>query len=453
VSTPERPYADDPHHPEIGRSCCEGKAPVPRYSMYRVHAINYQGPVEAGKPRTVENIERAYAISQGENPDRLWCLRCSTTLEDVRDEVSNVAPFLLSYIATLASFIPGFGTAIADVAGTLAALASGASIGDALVDGAISAIPGGGVWVGVKDAAISVLHGERVDRAFLDGARGAIVEVGGPLAGAAFDAGLAVAQGRSAQDAGFAGLHGFARGNTLADKIITFGESVTVAFETGRGLPEILLTELGSDLLEVSGASDRAQEIIDATSKRLLLSPELQQLGTDALATALGIGEPFARAAQVIMASGVPDLVVRAAILDATEQAHRTKLFSETAVALPLRLSQQASSALAAASARAALFQSRASAVLPGRLDVLSRASLAVPVSQRLSVTSTNLASSAAEKLVRLAPHPRPAASVSASPPVGAVVLRGDGGVVSNLALGGVVAAAGVALFFWARSR
>jgi hypothetical protein len=425
VSTPERPYADDPHHPEIGRSCCEGKAPVPRYSMYRVHAINYQGPVEAGKPRTVENIERAYAISQGENPDRLWCLRCSTTLEDVRDEVSNVAPFLLSYIATLASFIPGFGTAI----------------------------PGGGVWVGVKDAAISVLHGERVDRAFLDGARGAIVEVGGPLAGAAFDAGLAVAQGRSAQDAGFAGLHGFARGNTLADKIITFGESVTVAFETGRGLPEILLTELGSDLLEVSGASDRAQEIIDATSKRLLLSPELQQLGTDALATALGIGEPFARAAQVIMASGVPDLVVRAAILDATEQAHRTKLFSETAVALPLRLSQQASSALAAASARAALFQSRASAVLPGRLDVLSRASLAVPVSQRLSVTSTNLASSAAEKLVRLAPHPRPAASVSASPPVGAVVLRGDGGVVSNLALGGVVAAAGVALFFWARSR
>jgi hypothetical protein len=401
-------------------------------------------------PKTLEEQEpeaRARATAALMNPDRLRCPRCSTTLEDFRDNFAESAPEFLRMIASVVAFIPGFGTVAAYVLGTVASLAAGESIENSLVDNVMGALPGGFAWSAAKDFAGGVLKGERLDRAVSDGVRAAIREEGGDLAAAAYDGVMAVAQGKSAQDAGFAVLNAYARGNSLAEKMLTFGESAAHALETGQGLPEVLITELATDVYAAAG--DRVAEMIDAASKRLL-SPELRQLGTDALATALGVSEPIARAAQVITESGVLDLVKRAAILDAAEKARRVQFFSETVVAaVPSRLSQQASSALAAASARAALFHSTAVAV-PGAFDVLSRASLAVPVSQRLTVTAPVLVPSAAAQLVHVAP---PVAVASSTTRAGTVPTGGGGGLVSDLALGGVVAAAGVALFWWARAK
>lgn len=421
MSTPERPWALDPAYPGAGTPCCEGRTPHARWQ-------NFVGITDP--PALQEFRARSRATVAGQNPDRLWCSRCSTTLEDFRDNFADAFPEFLNLIASVVAFIPGFGTLAADVLGTVAALAAGESLSEAVVKGAMAAIPGGPLWSGAANFAGNLLEGKRIDVAASAGVRAAIREEGGDLAAAAYDGVLAIAQGKAAQDAGFAVLNAYAKGNTLGEKLLHFGESVSVALEQGQGLPEVLLTELATDVFEAS--SDRAAAMIDDACKRLL-SPELRQLGTEALAVALGMGEPIARATQVIMADGTPDPHVRAAILASVDEKRRQRLFAQTAVALPSRLSPRASAALTAASARASMLQSKALAV-PGALDVLARAKLGISASPVAALRV-----------------PRPLEPVAVAAPVALSAPRN--GLAADLALGGVVTAAGVALFLWARSK
>lgn len=314
MSRPARPYAADPLHPDVVDPCCDGLAPVPRWTFYAgqiILAQTLRGGYH-GSPAQLEADARAACIAAYENPDRPWCRRCATALEDFRDEVSEGVIVVLEMVATIASFFPGVGTVIADVAGTMAALAAGESLSDALVSGALSAIPGGPVWAGAATACADLLKGVRVDRALLDGSRAAVVYEGGPLAAAAFDAVIAIAQGKAIQDAGFAALKALASGNTLAERAANFAESVTLAAEQGRSVVAVLQDELMADLVRVAGGE--AQALVGPLVDRIVADPSLLAWGSQELADAWGVAEPLARAAQAIMRTGEPDPALVAAI-------------------------------------------------------------------------------------------------------------------------------------------
>lgn len=319
MTRPARPYARDPFHPEIVDPCCDDNAPQPRWVGYALslmldrvtHGQSYQSP------QALEPQARAMCVARLENPDRLWCSKCSTALEDFREEWADALPLVLQLVATIASFVPGIGTVVADIAGTCAALAAGESLSDALVDGAMAAIPGGPVWAGCARAGRDILDGQRVDRALVDGARAAIAYEGGPLAAAAFDAVLAMAQGKCIQEAGFAGLKALASGNSLAERAANYAETVLVAAEQGRSVADVLVAELVSDCVRAAGAE--ASTLIAPVVARLKESIDLGDLsmlewGSQAFADAMRVAEPIARAAQAIMRTGKEDLALSGSV-------------------------------------------------------------------------------------------------------------------------------------------
>lgn len=368
MSRPARPYAPDPQRPDVVDPCCDGLAPVPRWTSYAgliVASRVFQGGYH-GSMAQLEADARAACIAAYENPDRPWCRRCATALEDFRDEVADGVIVVLELVATIASFFPGIGTIVADVAGTMAALAAGESLSDALVTGALSAIPGGPVWAGAATACGDLLKGVRVDRALLDGTRAAIAYEGGPLAAAAFDAVIAIAQGKAIQDAGFAALKAFASGNSLAERAANFAESLTLAVEQGRDVGAVLRDELIADVLRSAGG--QAQALIAPLVDRIKIDPSLLQWGSQALADAWGVAEPIARAAQVIMRDGVPDQTiveaVRVSYLRSLTIAATPKVGSTNAARAVYAVSTPAQRAAAAAvEARKVLLASPAHAV------------------------------------------------------------------------------------------
>ncbi len=299
MSTPQRPLM-----PDSGGSCCDGKQPFPGWMRYYV-----LGPQSMAEQ---EPAARARAIAAWDNPDRLWCPGCSTFLEDARDNFATAAPQFLSMLATVASFIPGFGTIAADILGTMAALAAGESIEDSLVSGVLDALPGGAAWSAAGSAARGLLAGERLDHALADGARAAIAEEGGPLAAAAFDGVIALAYGKQIQDAGFAALNALAKGNTLAEKAATYGEQVARAVESGRSVLDVLVGDLVTDVIAQAGPY--AFRTAAAVIARIKLDPSLLDVSPAALAALVGCTEAVARGAQAVMRSGSEDPELRAAL-------------------------------------------------------------------------------------------------------------------------------------------
>ncbi|MDB4884461.1 MAG: hypothetical protein JWL95_3227 [Gemmatimonadetes bacterium] len=299
MSTPQRPLL-----PDSGGKCCDGAHTFPGW--WRYYRL---GP----KSMAEQEAEcRARAIANWDNPDRIWCTGCSTFLEDFRDNFAEAAPSFLRMVATAASLIPGFGTIAADILGTVAALADGESLSDALVSGVMSAIPGGPAWQGAAQASRALIQGERVDRALVAGARAAIAETGGPLAAAAFDGVLALAQGKQIQDAGFSALKALAKGNDLAERAANFSEVVTKAAEEGRSVADVLVTELANDVWAAAGPG--AATLVGSVVKRLQIDPSLLDVGSTTLAQLAGVSEPVARAAQAIMRNGSPDPALQHAL-------------------------------------------------------------------------------------------------------------------------------------------
>ncbi len=343
MSTPSRPLAD----PANGGSCCGGKAPYPAWRNFEFAWIL---SLDSNKPSFANDADleayfRNQAIQAWVNPDRPWCGRCSTALEDFRDEIGNAFPLMLQAVATIASIIPGFGTVAADILGTMAALAAGESLSDALVSGLLDALPGGAAWAAAGNAAKGLLAGERLDHALADGARAAIEEEAGPLAAAAFDGLIALASGKQLQDAGFAALHALAAGNTLEEKAVTYGEQVARAVESGRSVLDVLVADLAADVLAQAGpAAFRAAAMCIA---RIKLDPSLLDVSPATLAALVGTTEAVARGAQAVMRTGTEDhelsgtlfpvIIISAAPSSAT-QAGAAKVTAASSLSPALRL-------------------------------------------------------------------------------------------------------------------
>jgi hypothetical protein len=140
----------------VGYRCCGGNSSLPRY------IIQGLGPIDP-------DTQRRLLVYQGINPDEPWCRRCSTVLEDARDGFEEAGPLLISMVASIASFIPGLGTAVAVALRSGLALAQGADISDAFVEGVKAALPGGVVTEIAFNAGQAALNGEDIQNIVLAG--------------------------------------------------------------------------------------------------------------------------------------------------------------------------------------------------------------------------------------------------------------------------------------------
>lgn len=107
----------------------------------------------------------------------LWCHKCSTGLEDLRDglegAVEQIAPALRA-IAMVASYLPGIGTAVSVIINTSVTLVEGGSIEEAAIIGLRRALPGQPASGMVFDAARSVVRGESIAEMAISGLIGEI---------------------------------------------------------------------------------------------------------------------------------------------------------------------------------------------------------------------------------------------------------------------------------------
>ena len=200
-------------------------------------------------------------------------------------------------------FVPGIGSAAGAVLAGAASLASGKSLDEAALDAAAGAIPGGIIaktaFQAGRDLGGALLDGQDIDAALLAAGRGQARLHGGELGAAAFDAALILARGQALQDAGFAALKGFARGNTLAERSIAYAEKVARAAQEGRPVAAVLVDDLAADLRDVAGPA--LAQTLGPMVERVAADPTLRELGSEAFAFAEGVDEPIARAAQAVV--------------------------------------------------------------------------------------------------------------------------------------------------------
>lgn len=166
-------------------------------------------------------IQVAKNVAQGKRIDRA----VYEPFKERVKEIQEVAPYVQSVI----SFVPGIGTGVAGAIGAANALMKGQPITDALIEGAKGAIPGGPVAAAAFDVGVAAMKGKPVDevvmqaiplpaeqkKLIISGAKSVKDIANGKNvaeslynnakgylpkeAQAAFDAGIAIAQGQNLQ--------------------------------------------------------------------------------------------------------------------------------------------------------------------------------------------------------------------------------------------------------------
>jgi hypothetical protein len=192
------------------------------------------------------------------------------------------------------------------------AVISGGRIDQRAIDqGRAFALQGGGQAAAASyDAGVAIAEGKGADQVVIEVARGYINQMGGAVALAAFDTGVALGYGKTLQEAGYVGLHTFARGNIGMEKVLNFVEQVGKAKSLGMGVQQFLEWDLADDFLQAvaPGGMSIASSFIDDTLKPYIdaIRENLKILEVPAgdLAQQWGIDEAVIRAAQALMRSG-----------------------------------------------------------------------------------------------------------------------------------------------------
>lgn len=237
----------------------------------------------------------------------------STLADDIADHfraVGGKVGLVFKAIAKIVSFIPGIGTLAAAVLAGVGSLAAGEDIGEALIDAAANAVPGGGIAQDAVRAgaafARELAEGGDFGTAALAAARKGLEAQGVPTeALAAFDVGVALGTGQGLQEAGFKALNLFVRGNDTLERGLSYAKEMTKAAQSDRPIEQVLASSLGDEVQRVAGA-DASRQLSPVVSK-LVADRSLLRAGSDALAQAMGVAEPIARAAQAVMRTGVRD--------------------------------------------------------------------------------------------------------------------------------------------------
>lgn len=188
---------------EDGRSYSVG-VPVALFAMHMMRSLHMQGvqcPAEVGEDlasvdglfgwvsRTAKKASRAV-----KKATRTASRAVKQVAKQAVSTAKRYGGTALSAVGTGASFIPGIGTGIAAGIAAGTALARGQRLDRALMAGAKGALPGGALTQAALKTAEGVVTGKRLDRALLAGARNAVP--GGELGRAAFDTALAIGRGQ-----------------------------------------------------------------------------------------------------------------------------------------------------------------------------------------------------------------------------------------------------------------
>lgn len=261
------------------------KAPVIRNVAHEVEKLNNSKPFKLVKTGFVALHPLVFGamLVESSGKDALKGERLDHVLNDVRLKSGH----WLQQEALLASFVPGVGTIVAPVLSAAGALALGQPIPDAIINVAASAVPGGpAAQTAVRSGAtfaVDLTKGEKLGQAALNSARAALPDAAKP----AFDVGLALAQGKNLQKAGFAAAAGF-----IESQSGSVAEQVLGAIDlSGAGD----LVKQAKDTLKDAippGAADAAKTVASAIASR----PKLAKLTAIELAKQLHVPEPVVRA-------------------------------------------------------------------------------------------------------------------------------------------------------------
>jgi hypothetical protein len=192
------------------------------------------------------------------------------------------------------------------------AIIRGGRVDQRLIDqGRAMALQNGGTAAAASfDAAVSIAQGNEADQVVIDVARGYINQMGGSVALTAFDTAVALGYGKTLQEAGYIGLHTFARGNNNLEKILKFIEQVGRAKNLKMGIQQLLEGELTTDFLHAMSAAGVSvnSDAVDTQLKPYLdgIRDNLKILEYPAgeLASQWKVNEAIIRAAQAVMRQG-----------------------------------------------------------------------------------------------------------------------------------------------------
>jgi hypothetical protein len=195
------------------------------------------------------------------------------------------------------AFIPGLGQGVAMMINAATAIAMAQPLDDALLETIAAGIPGGPIaqkgFLIAAQFGNSALRGEPFDAALANAARSAMPEELRP----AFDAGLALARGKTLQEAGFQALYNLVRGNDLAERGVRFTEALVQAKQTGRSVKDVLIDQLSRDLEKLP--FPKVQAIVEAKKviAEIQKNGELLKMFPQELAQRLGVPTEIAAVA------------------------------------------------------------------------------------------------------------------------------------------------------------
>lgn len=216
--------------------------------------------------------------------------------------------------APYVAMVPGLGTGLAIAMNGAAAIALGQPVGQMAVDTMALSVPGGPAAQQAfrtgADFGVGMIKGESFDEIAVRQARELARQQLGDAGVVAFDAGLALARGKSLQDAGFQVLYYYTKGSELADRAAHFAEAVAKGARQGKSVGEVLAEEATQDLAKLGGSfTDRTRQVEDLTN-RIIQRGEVNDLGK-ALVETQSYNDALQRLANRY---NVPPDVVRAAM-------------------------------------------------------------------------------------------------------------------------------------------
>jgi hypothetical protein len=272
-----------------------GKAPVIRDVKHEAEKISKSPPFRFAQSTFVTLHPAIFGamLVASSGKDTLDGKPLNKVLNDVRLKGGG----WLKDEGALAANVPVIGQVLGPALTAAGALALGEPIPDAMIDIAASTVPGGPIaQTAVKSGAtfaVDLSEGQKLDKATYGAAKaaaeGAAQAAGLPpgLAGNAMDLGLAVAQGKNLQKAGFHLAAGLIKseGGSLAEK------ALGAINQSGMGdLVANAKKQLQREL--PAGAADIAQNVAKAVAKH----PALARFSAVKLARQLHAPEPVTRA-------------------------------------------------------------------------------------------------------------------------------------------------------------
>jgi len=356
--------------------------------------------------------------------------------EQIGSTIGQAIGSVLTVVSQVFSIIPGIGQGIGAALAVAGGLAAGKPIDQVMLDAAANAIPGGpliksAVQTGAG-AVGALLSGRDVGEALVAGGREFVVAQGGELAGAAYDVGVAIAQGKQLQDAGFASLRFLTKGNGLAERGLNFAQRAAQAAREGRTVEELLVDELGSDVRRAAGGALQSQ--LDPLVGKVVRNPSLLGIDSGELAVLEGVSEAVARAAQAVARTGQIDEPLRERLL----RTATAKVIEN--VGLKAAVTQHSTYADAVSDANRYANVTGSSALIRNqgtyRDAVLERAAPNVALKTALLASSSRYSSPK--------PPPPPAVTTTVARPA-----TPRNGLASDVALGLTIAAAGGALLWF----